>query len=168
MSPWFKRPEGPSPLTEATVHFVCASTAINATRRQIWDFIKPPENAALLSPGVVSGFRAPDVEGLGEIQVFISVRAGIEQVSALEIMEEIPLQLAVTRILGGTDSAARMRYFIHPGDNGAMILDIGQYFTIPAEDAENLAKYEQHYWLGCQQLVDRVKAFFEQSAARRF
>ncbi|MEZ2390180.1 hypothetical protein AB6813_11640 [bacterium RCC_150] len=160
MSPWFKRPEVSSPLAESPVRFVSAATAINASRRQIWDLIKPPEKAELLAPGVVCGFRAPAVEGFGEIQVFISMLGGAEHVFAVEVMEEIPEELAITRYLGDEDPAARMRYFVYADDDGATILDVGRYFTLPAEEAENFAKYEDRYKSGCRRYVEKVKAFF--------
>lgn len=51
------------------MYYVSASTSINAPRQLIWDLIKPAEKAPLLSPETVCGFRAPDVEGLGEMHV---------------------------------------------------------------------------------------------------
>ncbi|MHC6221739.1 hypothetical protein [Arthrobacter sp. MMS24-S77] len=165
MNPWFKRSQVASLLAEAPVYFVSASTAVSATPGEIWELIKPAEKGPLLSPEVVCGFRAPDVEGLGEIQVFISARAGVEHVSALEVMEEIPQELAITRILGDEDPTARGRTVLRAGDGRTTILELGQYFSLPAEEAGNLPKYEQHYELYCRQYVERVKAFFEQSSA---
>lgn len=162
MSPWFERQKVTPPAAEPSVHYVSAATAINASQRQVWDFIKPPENSVLLSPDVVRGFRAPGVEGAGEIQVFISVSDGVENVLALEVMEEIPNELAITRVIGGEDPAARGRTFLRPGDGGTTILEAGQYFTPPAEAAGNFGQYEQHYRIYFRQYVERVKAFLEQ------
>lgn len=161
MSPWFKRSAVTSPLTEAPVYFVSASTAIRATPELIWDLIKPAEKGPLLSPDVVCGFRAPDVEGLGEIQVFISVRAGVENVSAVEVMEEIPCELAITRYMGDEDPAARFQYVVHTADDGTSVFEIGKYFTLPPDESENLDRYERNYELLCQQYVDRVKTLLE-------
>jgi hypothetical protein len=105
MSPWFERQQVTAPVADDTVHYVSAATVINASRKQVWDFVKPPENSVFLQPDVVRGFRAPGPEGAGEIQVFISIREGVECVSALEIVEEIPQELAITRTLGGEDPA---------------------------------------------------------------
>ena len=161
MNPWFKKPRAASVLAEAPVYFVSASAAIHASPDQVWDLIKPVEKGPLISPEVVCGFRAPDMEGRGEIQVFISVRGGVEHISAVEVMEEIPQQMAIVRTLGDEDPAARLRYSISAGDAGTTLLDVGQYFTLPAEESENLARYEQHYKLGCQQYVERVRAILE-------
>ncbi|WP_157367117.1 hypothetical protein [Arthrobacter sp. M2012083] len=161
MSPWFKKSTATSPLAEAPVYFVSASTPIKASRELIWDLIKPAEKGPLLSPETVCGFRAPDVEGLGEIQVFISVRAGVEHVSAVEVMEEIPRELAITRTMGDEDPAARLRYALHTADDGTSVFEVGKYFTLPPEESENLARYERNYELLCQHYVERVRSFFE-------
>ncbi|MEV4953220.1 hypothetical protein [Paenarthrobacter nitroguajacolicus] len=161
MSPLFKRSAVTSPLAEAPVYYVSASTAIRASPELIWDLIKPAEKGPLLSPETVCGFRAPDVEGLGEIQVFISVRAGVEYVSAVEVMEEIPRELAITRCMGDEDPAARLRYALHSADDGTAVLEIGKYFTLPPDESENLARYESNYELLCQQYVERVKTLLE-------
>lgn len=164
MSPWFERRSGMQPVAEASVHYVSASATIYASPRQVWDFIQPPENSVLLFPDVVRGFRAPPVEGAGEIQVFISVRDGVEQVSALEVLEEIPQQLAITRSLGAEDPAARTRTFLRPGEGGATVLEVGQYFSLPAEAGGYVFQHEQHYRLYFREYVERVKAFLEQSS----
>jgi hypothetical protein len=127
----------------------------------VWDLIKPAEKAPLLSPETVCGFRAPDVEGLGEIQVFISVVAGVEHVSAVEVMEEVPGEMAITRTIGDEDPAARMRFTLHSEDDGTSVLEIGKYFTLPPDESENLAKYERNYELLSQQYVERVKTLLE-------
>jgi hypothetical protein len=163
MTPWFERQKVTPPAADAFVHYVSAAAAINASRRQVWDFIKPPENSVLVSPDVVRGFRAPGAEGAGEIQVFISMRDGLEHISAIEVMEEIPLELAITRTLGDEDRAARGRTFLQAGERGATVLEHGQYFTLPAEEAGYFNRYEQHYKLYCRQYVERVKAFLERS-----
>ncbi|MDF9752815.1 SRPBCC family protein [Arthrobacter sp. ES3-54] len=162
MSPWFERQKATQPTAEASMHYVSAATAITATRRQVWDFIKPPENSVLIDPEVVRGFRSPGVEGAGEVQIFITVSDGVEYVSALEVMEEIPQELAVTRTLGGADPAARGRTSLSVGDGGTTVLEPGQYFTLPAGAAGYLHEYEQQYRLFCRQYVKRVKAFLEQ------
>ncbi|MFF2244259.1 SRPBCC family protein [Arthrobacter sp. NPDC058130] len=160
MSPLFERKKFSPPAAEVSMHYVSAATAINASRRQVWDFIKPPENSVLVHPEIVRGFRSPGVEGAGEIQVFISMRDGAEHVSALEVMEEIPEELAITRTLGNEDPAARGRTSLRVGDDGATVLEHGQYFTLPTE-AAHFYQYEQHYKLFCRQYVERVKAFLE-------
>ena len=164
MSPWFETRTAKLQIAEASVHYVSAATAINASRKQVWDFIKPPENSVLLNRDIVRGFRAPGMEDAGEIQVFISVRDAAEYVSAVEVMEEIPQELAVTRTLGGEDPAARGRTVLHVNDDGATVLEHGHYFTLPAQAAGSFRQYEQHYKLFCRQYVERVKAFLEQPA----
>lgn len=163
MSPWFERQQVTAQVADDAVHYVSAATVINASRKQVWDFIKPPENSVFLQSDVVRGFRAPGPEGAGEIQVFISIREGVEHVSALEIVEEIPQELAITRTLGGEDPAARGRDFLKDGEGGTTILEHGRYFSLPAEAAVLFDRHEQHYKLFCRQYVERVKAFIEQS-----
>ena len=95
MNAWFERrqPEG-SPSLSAPVHYVSAATTIRAPRQDVWEFIKPPENSVLLNPEVIRGFRAPSLEGAPEIQVFISIRDGVETVSAIEVLQGVPGELA--------------------------------------------------------------------------
>jgi hypothetical protein len=118
-----------------------------------------------VDPDVVRGFRAPGVEGAGGIQVFISVRDGVEHVSAIEVVHEITQELAITRTLGGEDPAARGRDYLQDGQGGTTVLEHGRYFSLPAESAVLLDRHEQHYKLFCRQYVERVKAFIEQSQA---
>jgi hypothetical protein len=161
MSPLFERKKVVPQTVQSSTHFVSAATAIQATRRQVWEFIKPPENSVLMDPDIVRGFKAPGVEGVGELQVFISIRDGLERVSALEVLEEIPQELAITRSLGAEDAAARGRTSLRDGDGGATVLEHGQYFTLPVGAAGYLREYEQQHRLYCRQYVERVKAFLE-------
>ncbi|MEJ1192262.1 SRPBCC family protein [Pseudarthrobacter sp. CCNWLW207] len=164
MSPWLDRQQSAPPSSVApSVHYVGASTAIKASRQQVWDFIKPAENSVLVDPDVVRAFRAPGREGEGEIQVFISVRDGVETVSAIEVVHEIPQELAITRSIGDTDTAARGRDFLRDGEDGTTVLEHGSYFTLPAEAAGYFPQYEQQYKLHARQYVERVKAFLERS-----
>ena len=162
MSPWFDRQKVAPPESAASVHYVSAATAIDASPRRVWDFIKPPENSVLLDPEIVRGFRAPGAEGPGEIQVFISVRDGVERVTAVEVIEEIPNELAVTRVLGDADPASRGRTSIRTDDSGSTVLSHGHYFTLPAGSEGQFHQYERHYKSFCRQYVERVKAFLEQ------
>ncbi|MCB5273731.1 hypothetical protein BJG92_01255 [Arthrobacter sp. SO5] len=114
-----------------------------------------------MDPDIVCGFKAPGTEGVGELQVFISIRDGLERVSALEVMEEIPQELAITRSVGGEDPAGRGRTVLRDGDDGATVLEHGQYFTLPAGAAGYLGEYERQHRLYCRQYVERVKAFLE-------
>jgi hypothetical protein len=161
MSPLVERKKVMPSTAESSMRYVSAATAIHATRRQVWEFIKPPENSVLMDPDIVRGFTAPGLEGAGEVQVFISIRDGLERVSALEVMEEIPQELAITRTLGGEDPAARGRTSLRDGDGGATVLEHGQYFTLPPWPAEYVHEYEQQHRLYCRQYVERVKAFLE-------
>ncbi|MFE4230090.1 hypothetical protein ACFRJ8_19630 [Arthrobacter sp. NPDC056886] len=67
MSPLFERKKVTPPTAESAMHYVSACTAIFATRRQVWEFIKPPENSVLMDPDIVRGFKAPGIEGAGEV-----------------------------------------------------------------------------------------------------
>jgi hypothetical protein len=111
----------------------------------------------------VRAFRAPGGEGEGEIQVFISVRDGVETVSAIEVVHEIPQELAITRSIGDTDTAARGRDFLRDGEDGTMVLEHGSYFTLLPEAVGYFPQYEQQYKLHARQYVERVKAFLERS-----
>lgn len=88
---------------------------------------------------------------------------GVETVSALDIVHEIPQELAITRSIGDTDTAARGRDFLCDGENGTTLLEHGSYFTLPAEGAGYFPQYEQQYKLHARQYVERVKAFLERS-----
>lgn len=163
MSPWFERRQPEPTAAGASVHYVSASVTIRATRQQVWNLIKPAENSVLIDPEVVRGFSAPGEEGAGEIQVFISLREGVEHVSAIEVEREIQYELAVTRTIGDSDAAARSRDFLHDIGEGMTNLERGQYFTLPAEAAGCFSQYEQYYRLQCQQYVERVRAAVERS-----
>jgi hypothetical protein len=147
----------------APVHYVSAATTIRAPRQDVWEFIKPPENSVLLDPQVIRGFRAPSLEGAPELQVFISMRDGVETVSAIEVLQEVPGELAITRTLGDPDPAKRGRDFLADADGGGTLLEHGLYFTLPAEARGRFRHYEQHYRLHCQQYVERVKSAMERA-----
>ena len=117
------------------MHYVSASGTIRATRQEIWSFIKPAESSVLLDPDVVRGFSAPGAKGVGEIQVFISVRDGVEQVSAIRVEQEIPNELAVTRTIGDPDPSARSRDFLQDAGDGTTMIEHGLYFSLSAEAA---------------------------------
>lgn len=162
MSSWFRKKHitVPNSYVDDVVHYVSASMPIRATRQQVWDFIKPAENAALFDPDIVRGFSAPGPSGVGQIQVFLSVREGAEFVSAVEVIEEIPLELAVTRQIGSQDPSARGRDFLKETDQGT-ILEHGRYFSLPLHAHGHLREYEQHYRSFCQQYLERIKAILE-------
>ncbi|GAA5202010.1 hypothetical protein GCM10023346_47790 [Arthrobacter gyeryongensis] len=147
------------------MHYVSAETSIGAARQQIWDFIKPPENSVLLDPRVVRGFPAPGHEGVGEVRVFISVHDGVEHVSALEDVHEIPGELAITRSFGAMDPAARGRDFLKVTDDGGTIPEHGLHFTLPG-DSDQFQYYERHRGY-CQQYVERVKSLMERIQANK-
>ncbi|WP_461164453.1 hypothetical protein [Arthrobacter sp. R4-81] len=152
----------PAVPIDNVVHYVSASTSIAASRRQVWQLIKPAENAILVDPDIVRGFSSPSRDDVREIQVFISMRDGLEQVSAIEVVEEIPFELAVTRSIGATeDPSARGRDFLRETSEGATILEHGQYFTLPLQAQGQLKEYELHYREFCWQYVERVKAIME-------
>ncbi|WP_457962574.1 SRPBCC family protein [Arthrobacter sp. D1-29] len=142
-----------------------ASAVIDAPRQQVWDLIKPAENGVLVDPEIVRGFSTPPFNGAGEIQVFIEVRNGVERVSAIEVVHEIPYEIAITRPIGHTDPTSRGRNTLQDTDNGATILEHGEHFSLPPGEAAYLSHYEYHHKLFCQQYVERVKAVIESSGA---
>lgn len=162
MTSWFRKEHVtvPNSYIDDVVHYVSASVPIRATRQQVWDFIKPAENAVLFDPDIVRGFSAPGPSGVGQIQVFLSVREGVESVSAVELIEEIPLELAITRQIGSQDPSAKGRDFLRETDIGT-ILEHGRYFSLPLHAHGHLREYEQHYRSFCQQYIVRVKAILE-------
>lgn len=162
MSPWFERRR---PQQAPVVHYVSAAAAIRATREEVWNFIKPVENTPLIEPEVVRAFSAPKVEGANEIQVSISVRDGLEHVSAVEVEREVPYELAITRVMGDPDPAARNRDVLQDAGDGLTSLEHGHYFTLPAEAAGQLGHYQQHYRAYCKQYVERVRAAMEGAQA---
>jgi hypothetical protein len=85
----------------------------------------------------------------------------------LEVMEEIPQQLAITRSPGADDPAARGRTSPHEGDGGATVLEHGLYFTLPAGAAGYFHEYEKQHRPYCRQYVERVKVFLEQQQPGR-
>ncbi|MHA7191889.1 SRPBCC family protein [Arthrobacter sp. MDT2-16] len=92
--------------------------------------IKPAEAAMFLEPTVVNAFQVTGTpEGVGEMQGFISHREGQEHVHLIEIVEEIPEQLAVIRHVGSNDPAARTTYRLTPDSTGTS-LEFEQALTV--------------------------------------
>lgn len=70
------------------------------TPQQVWDLIRPAE-AALHDPAVVEAYVEPGTgPGVGEVQVYVSVRDGARRVTRLRILQEDPPFLALTEAVG--------------------------------------------------------------------
>ncbi|MCA1007801.1 SRPBCC family protein [Rhodococcus hoagii] len=157
MGKWFERAQVP----KDQVLQVSSSVEIAIPRRQVWDLIKPAESSMLLDPSVVRSFRAPGTpEGVGEIQVFISRVDGREHVGAIEVVDEVSGEYAMTRQIGDADDAARLTYLLADTPGGTR-LEQRSVFTVPAAHAEYVPTYLEHYHVGIESYLHRVKLVAE-------
>jgi hypothetical protein len=156
MRKWFQRDyhpllDGGSP----EIIEVLASVDIGASRQSVWALIKPAENGPLLSPHIVRGFHVPGTpEGVGELQGFITVHDGRKHFVGIEIVAEVPEQLAVTRVLGTLDDASRSTYALSDIPGGCR-LEQRERFTVPP--GVDRAALERHHQGVVDLLVQRVK-----------
>ncbi|QCU78674.1 SRPBCC family protein [Citricoccus sp. SGAir0253] len=139
---------------------VAADIDIGAPRQAVWDLIKPAENAHLLDPEVTRAFRAEGTPtGTGEIQVFIYNSDGEEHVSAVEVIDEVPGEYAITRSFGGTVSALG-GYFLTDTATGTRLEKRVKFVPPPnmgwirRPDMKQCAR-------GINVYLKRVKAFME-------
>ena len=138
---------------------VSASVDISATRQSVWSLIKPAENGPLLSPHILRGFHVPGTpEGVGEIQGFLTVHDGRRHVVAIELVEEIPGELAVTRVLGTLDDASRSTYALSDVPGGCRF-EQRERFTVPP--GLDPGPPERHHQDLVDLLVQRVKVVAE-------
>jgi len=115
---------------------LAADVEINAPRQAVWDLIKPAENAPMFDAEYTRAFRAEgSPNGAGEIQIFISNVDGRERVSAIEVIEEIPGQYAVTRTIGGDQLSPFVGYFLSDTATGSR-LEQRYKFVVPREQVE--------------------------------
>ncbi|GAA4287868.1 SRPBCC family protein [Georgenia daeguensis] len=160
MKKWFQRDY--RPLLDAgngEVIEVSASVEIAATRQSVWALIKPAENGPLLSPHILRGFHVPGTpEGTGEVQGFLTVHEGRKHIVGIELVDEVPGTIAVTRVLGSLDDASRSTYVL--GDiPGGCRFEQRERFTVPlGHDPETVERQHQDV---VDLLVQRVKVVAE-------
>ena len=161
MRKWFQRDYHPLLDGGPEIVEVSASVEIRASRRDVWSLIKPAENGPLLSPHIVRGFHVPGTpEGVGEIQGFITVHDGREHLVGIELVAEVPGQLAVTRVLGTLDDASRSTYALSDIPGGCRF-EQRERFTVPPGVAR--AALERHHQDLIDVLVQRVRQVAESS-----
>lgn len=110
-----------------------AEIDIFATPQEVWNLIRPAENAVHLDPTTMRAFHVPGTPlGVGEIQGFISRQNGREYIAMIEVLEEVEGRYALTRPIGLEDDAHRLAYILHDTRSGTR-LELRSTFTIPAE-----------------------------------
>ncbi|WP_256820418.1 SRPBCC family protein [Dietzia sp. Die43] len=110
-----------------------AEIDIFASPEEVWNLLRPAENAVHLDPTTVRAFRVPGTpSGVGEIQGFIARQNGRESIGMVEVLEETPNRYALTRSIGVEDDALRMAYYLQPTRSGTR-LELRSTFTIPVE-----------------------------------
>ncbi|UVE96411.1 SRPBCC family protein [Dietzia sp. B32] len=110
-----------------------AEVDIFAPPEEVWNLIRPAENAVHLDPSTMRAFQVPGTpSGVGEIQGSISRLNGREYVAMIEVLEEVQNRYALTRSIGVDDDALRMAYILRPTRSGTR-LELRTTFTIPAE-----------------------------------
>ncbi|WP_043498296.1 SRPBCC family protein [Georgenia sp. SUBG003] len=139
---------------------VSASVDVRASRQSVWSLIKPAENGPLLSPHIVRGFHVPGTpEGVGEIQGFITVHDGRKHFVGIELVAEVPEQLAVTRVLGTLDDASRSTYALADIPGGCRFEQRERFTVPPGVDRTALVRHHQDV---VDLLAQRVKHVAEQ------
>jgi hypothetical protein len=160
MRKWFQRDD--RPLLDGRhgrMIEVSSSVEIAATRASVWALIKPAENGPLLSPHIIQGFHVPGTpEGIGEVQGFITVQDGRKYLVGIELVNEIPGELAVTRVLGTLDDASRSTYVLSDTPSGCRFEQRERFTVPPGSDS---AAVERHHQEVVELLVHRVKAIAE-------
>ncbi|UXM92804.1 hypothetical protein [Paenarthrobacter sp. JL.01a] len=99
-----------SKVPQFTTMTIKASADFAHSPSSVWALIRPAESSLSFVDGIYHAVSIPAVaDGPGELQCFFH-RNG--QIGAIEVLQEIPEQLAVTRSLlpaGGTDTETRYR-----------------------------------------------------------
>ena len=125
----------------------------------VWALIRPAESALTLTGGVYHAASVPAVDGgPGELQCFFS-RNG--HIGVIEVVEEIPEQLAVTRhLLPAGGAAVLTTYRLEAMAEGAKLI-VESEFELPenvAMDQDMWRRYWTHYF-------DKVRALLDQQAS---
>ncbi|MCW2803565.1 MAG: hypothetical protein QOF52_2973 [Propionibacteriaceae bacterium] len=155
---WYQRDDNPMlDGGNGEVIEVSASIELEATPQEVWELIKPAENAVLLNPHVIRAFHIPGTpRGVGEMQGFISRRDGQETISAIEILQEVTGQYAVTRSLGDSDDAGRTTYVLTPTKAGTQ-LEQRSRFTVPPDQSHQTNIIKRLHQESVSAFVQRVK-----------
>lgn len=91
---------------------VGAGVDIFTASRQVWDLIRPAENAVLLEPSTVRAFHVPGSPfGVGELQGYIAYIDGRERLAMNEVLEEIEGRYRLVRTIGTDDDSLRRRTY---------------------------------------------------------
>ncbi|MBP2216018.1 hypothetical protein [Arthrobacter sp. CAN_C5] len=138
-----------------------ADTDTLAPRQLVWDLIKPAESASLIEPTITRAFRAEGTPtGVGEVQVFIQTLDGKEQVTAVEIIDEVPTQYSITRPIGGGEFAPKVGYFLTDTTVGTR-LEIRHRISFPRRGAPYVRHLIPSYEAGSRAVLQRVKVLAE-------
>lgn len=138
-----------------------ADTDIRAPRRLVWDLIKPADSASLMEPTVTRAFRAEGTPmGVGEIQVFIHTLDGKEQITAVEIIDEVPAEYSITRPIGGGEFAPTVGYFLTETAIGTR-LEIRHRISFPRRGAAYVRQLIPAYEESSRAVLQRVKVIAE-------
>ncbi|TRW43152.1 hypothetical protein [Georgenia yuyongxinii] len=140
---------------------VSVSTDIAVTPAELWRLIKPAENAALFEPHVLKGFHIPGTpEGVGEMQGFIIIQEGRQQVVALEVVEEVSGEYVVSRLIGEKDDAAQTSFHL-TGIRMGTRLEQKWQFTVPFFKASNAEASPEAHRNALRMLGARIKLVAE-------
>jgi hypothetical protein len=111
-------PEGPDIDVRVGVDVSC-------TPAEVWALVRPAEKAWIVDPDVDRCFKAPGTpDGVGEIQVFISVPhavTGQRRVTAVEVLVEVPERYAKIRSLTEVGVSSEMEYRLSASDFGTFL-----------------------------------------------
>lgn len=140
---------------------VSAEVDIAASPREVWNLIRPSENAALIEPSTIRAFHVPGTPyGVGELQGSIGKQNGREYVSVIEVLEEVDARYALIRSLGTDDDANRMAYRVNDSRSGAR-MELRVTFTIPATMWANASLVEDDVRRHHEELARRIKSILE-------
>lgn len=128
--------------SEARLHRLEESLLLPHPSERVWALLYPAENAPLLSPDVVRGYRLQgSPEGVGERQAFVSSEGSI---TIAETLEMSPGRRAVTRVVSPQPRlTTHFTFDLQPQDTGCL-LTVGEEYK--ASKLDGWSKQEGQDW----------------------
>ncbi|MGQ1838575.1 hypothetical protein ACT4S2_08965 [Kocuria turfanensis] len=138
-----------------------ADVEIKAARQAVWDLIKPAEHASMFEPQITRAFRAEGTpSGVGEVQIFIYKVNGREQISALEVIDEVSGEYAITRSISNEEFPPLVGFFLSDTAVGTR-LEQRYKFVVPRNQVWRIRPIIGTYFSTANAFVQRVKVIAE-------
>lgn len=157
MGIWSSRRDGTQDETLEAI----ADVEISAPRQVVWDLIKPAENAPMFEPQITRAFKAEGTPaGVGEVQVFVYNVNGRESISALEIIDEVAGEYAITRSINNEEFPPLIGFFLSDTATGTR-LEQRYKFVVPRNQVWRIRPVMGTYFSSAHAFVQRVKVIAE-------